>query len=234
MELTPEELNQRLTDLYGLVSGDLAQDALVIPAGIMLASIKKRILSGKNSNGGDIGNYSQEPIYATKSQFVKKGAFKPQGKYQNQGNRIVPTVLLGKARKLKQGSKFLPLVEGNRGYTRFSVVKNNYEERTSMYLEHGYKQLRDIQSMQTNHVDSKYSGDLLKYYQMQKVVQAVLLGFSQQLQSDKRKRMEQHFNNPIYKPTQQEINEYAKAVNFTLRRLTQNTIEGLDVAATIE
>lgn len=232
MELTATEYEQRLIHLYGLQ--DSLVNLVIAPAATtMLTQIKKRILSGKNSADGNIGNYSQKPLYAEKSAFVKPGAFKPQGKDANKGNRIVPTVLLVQARKLKKGSKFLPLVENNRKYTRFSVVKNNYEEHKTMYIEEGYKGLRDIQSLQTNHIDLKYRGDLIKDYQQQQLTQEVLQGFTLDKEAKKRAGLEGRFGS-VFAPTQAEREQCMNRINANINRLTRNTIEGVYVAATIE
>lgn len=79
--MTLEQYRTALGDLARKV-GDRLTDAAIIPAGsALLARIKNRVINeGKNSNGGKIGTYSTKPTYYRRDQFVKKGAFKGQGK----------------------------------------------------------------------------------------------------------------------------------------------------------
>lgn len=234
--MTPEEYNRRLTDLYGLVSGDLAQDVIVPSAIVMLASIKNRITKqGKNSAGGNIGDYSQKEMWAKKSQFAKPGAFKAEGKYKGYGDRLVPTVLLNQSKKLKRGPDFLKIVATSttKKYSRYSQVTPGYRERTTMYLQNGYKQLRDIQSLRTDIMNFQYRGDLMRDFQMQKVSQAVLLGFTLDKESKKRQSLEAR-KGRVFSPTQNEIQAYTDRVNYNLTRLTRSTIEGINVSAAVE
>ena len=214
--MTAEEYNQRLTELYGLVSGDLAADVIAAPAAELLLSIKRRIGQGKNTSDSSIGNYSVKPLYASKNTFVKPGAFSPQGKKGIIGDRLVPTIRLKKT-----GVKKNPV-----NYKSYSLVKPNYQVRKTMYLKEGYKELRDIQSLRTDIVNVRYRGDLLNDYQMAKDAQAYLLGFSTELQSKKRKGLEKRFGARIFYATASEIEAYDERVNFNLRRLTVNTLEG--------
>lgn len=234
MQMTIQEYEQRLQDLYGL-QGSLTE-LVIASAGLeLLKKIKTRILKGGNSAGGNIGQYSTKPLYAEKSEFAKPSAFKPIGKNKGIGDRLVPTQLLNQSKKLVQGPQFLRIVDQNnkRKYSRYSQVKNDYTERKTMYIEEGYKGLRDIQSLQTGHIDLKYRGDLINNYQQQVLAQSVVQGFSLDKESKKRLSIEGRFG-AVFSPTQAERQETINRINFGIRRLTQNTIQGVNVAATIE
>lgn len=79
--MTATEYTQRLIELRNAAVAKTV-DAVIIPsANQMLAEVKNRITrQGVKTDGGKIGNYSTEPMYASKEQFIKKSAFKPQGK----------------------------------------------------------------------------------------------------------------------------------------------------------
>lgn len=79
--MTLEQYQTRLQQVATQVSNRIT-DAAIIPAGsVLLARIKNRVINeGKGSGGNKIGNYSTKPTYFRRDQFVKKGAFKAQGK----------------------------------------------------------------------------------------------------------------------------------------------------------
>lgn len=234
MQMTIQEYEKKLQDLYGL-QGSIAELVIAPVATSLLKGIKARILKGEKSNGGAIGQYSTKPIYAEKEAFAKPSAFKPIGKNKGIGDRLVPTYLLNQSRKLVRGSQFLAILGKNnkKKYARYSQVKNDYTERKTMYIEEGYKGLRDIQSLQTGHIDLKYRGHLLADYQQQVTTQAVIQGFTSWKESEKRNRIEGRFGE-VFAPTPNERQEAIDKINFGIRRLTQNTIQGIDVTATIE
>lgn len=211
-----EALNRLEADL---VKGDLLDNTVVIAGNAMLAEIKNRIFKqGKNTADTQIGNYSTTPIYVEKQMFAKPAAFKPQGKKNFAGNTFGDIIINTQPVKVNKKGKVVKTKQ-----QIFTLVKPNYQERTTMYLENGYKELRDIQSFQTGYVDLKYRGDLMKSYQSQKVAQALLLGFTDELSSKKRQGQEKRFGK-IFAPTQKELNQYLAAVTFSIRRLTVNYI----------
>lgn len=82
----------------------------------------------------------------------------------------------------------------------------------SMYLEHGYKELRDIQGRQTAKRDLTYSGDLMLSYVLGTIENGILLGFNQDKQSKKRKGLEDRNNGPIFYATQSELDDFNKSI----------------------
>jgi len=199
--MTPEQYNENLTKLYGLVSGDLAKDTIYPAAIELLASIKFRIRElGKNSAGGNIGNYSTKPMYASRSQFVK-GGFKAGGKATHE--------------------------------QRFFGLKTVKSANKTMYLAEGYKELRDVQGLRTDIVNLAYRGDLLASYQSQKIGQYVILGFTTELSVLKRGGLEKKYGD-VFHATPEEKEKYIAKVNFSMARITRNTIAGINVTAEID
>lgn len=224
--MTAEEYNKQLTELHGLVSGDLASDTIIPAATVMLARIKNRIANeGKNSDGGNIGNYSTTPIYVTPKQFVS-GGFNAQGKRNAAGNtigdRLIPTVRLSKTGVKRNPAK----------YQKYSLVKPNLTQRKSMYLQEGYKELRDIQGLRTDIMNFKYSGNLLESYRQQQNAQTVLQGFTTEKSALIREGLEA-IKGTVFSPTEEEIKQYLADVTFSITRLTRNTIQGYNVTATV-
>lgn len=212
-----------------LVKGDVLDNTIVISAGELLVEIKNRIVKeGRNSQDNAIGQYSTTPIYASQEQFFKKGAFNPQGKGAKfgltPGDRLIPT-----ARTKTNSTTKNPV-----RYNKFSVVKPDLTARKTMYLEQGYKQLRDIQGLETQFMNFKYRGDLMNSYQMQKITEAVLLGLTDEKSAKKREGLENRFGNTFY-ATQEETDNYIAKTNFLLRRITQQFLTGgVYVTATID
>lgn len=104
--MTPEEYNERLTQLHGLVSGDLAEDVILVPALELLAAIRLRISAeGKNSADGNIGSYSTKPIYVEPKVFIK-GGFKAGRKADKEA------VFYGQKQVKKSVNKTMYLPEG--------------------------------------------------------------------------------------------------------------------------
>lgn len=227
--MSPEEYTERLQQLYGL-QNDLAEYTIVPAAAEMLIEIKSRIVNdGKNTADGNIGDYSTKPMYVEKEQFAKPGAFVAQGKNNvmgiTPGDRLVPTI------RLKQtGVRRNPV-----SYKRYTVTKANMQERRSMYLPDGYKQLREIQALRTDIMNFKYRGDLINSYQMQKISQQVLLGLTDEKNAMKREKLEERFG-PVFYATVSEKDNYIGRVNFLMARITRGVFdgEGLEATPTID
>jgi len=226
--MTPEEYSENLTRLHGLVSGDLAADTILISGAELLISIKQRITQeGRTTTDKTIGAYSTKPMYASKQLFIG-GGFLPQGKT----GKLIPTVQAKAAAELTIGHKFIPLLKQRKGIKRYSVVKNDNTPHKTMYLQGGYKELRDIQGLRTDIMNLYYRGDLINSYQMQKQAQSVLLGLTSEKEALKRHGLEDRFGNIFY-ASQEETEAYIKRTNFLLTRITRNTLSGYNVEAKI-
>lgn len=207
MSVSIGEYIQHLQDVEG-VQGSIIKYTVAPSAVELLSSIKNRIFKqGLNSNGSQIGSYSTTPIYVKRNQFAKPSAFAPGGKTRNKAKLV------------------------NKKGTVFVVDK----KRKTMYLEYGYKQLRDIQGLQTGSVDLKYRGRTAKAYVMQERTEDVLLGLNTVLAAAIRSKQEDRFKAPIFSATQTEIQQYISATNNRLERITRGIlVDGLKPSAIIE
>lgn len=189
--MTPEAYQQKLQELIKAASQRAVEAVFVPAAKELLGSIINRVtLDGKNSTAGNIGNYSTKEMYATRDQFVKKGAFKPQGK---NGTDTVRTF-----RITNQRAQRTPVRAGQR-------------PRKSMYLVNGYKELRDVQGMPTNNVRAFYSGDLMLSYVLQQETQRIILGLNKESSVKKKKGLEKKFGDFLH-ATPEELAAYNKNV----------------------
>lgn len=203
--MTLEEYNKNLRTLAEEAGGKLTERVIIVGAISMLANIKNRIFrDGLDSSGSKIGNYSTEPYYATKDQFIKKSAFKPGGKRGYKGERLVKT-----------------------GDKKYKVKK---EKLKSMYLKEGYKEFRDIQGRQTNTVNFFMKGDLSKSYILQQKEKEALIGFDDAKESLVRQGLEDHFKqakNTIFPATEEEKRGYTQEVINELKIVQSEIINGI-------
>lgn len=221
-----ERLNERL------IHGDIVDVALMPSAVSMVFSIKRRVSTqGVASDGSKMRAYSTTPMYASRSQFVG-GGFNPQGKNNVDGltigDRLIPTV-----RTKKTGVKRNPTK-----YNQYTAVKPNYQERKSMYLKDGYKELRDVQGLRTDVTNMKYSGKLLEDFWLERDGDVINIGLTSQRSADVYNG--QAFGTGKMKgrgafllPTQQEKEKYLKETSFIITRVTRNILEGYDLTATL-
>lgn len=76
-----EGLEAHLATIKQRIIDDVRDRALFAAAISMKGEMIDRVFNrGEDSDGGQIGQYSTEPAYFTKEQFIRKGAFKGQGK----------------------------------------------------------------------------------------------------------------------------------------------------------
>jgi hypothetical protein len=232
--MTPQEYIDHLSTLATFVGGDITDIAIAPAAATLMVNIKNRIINeGRNSSGSEIGEYSTKPMYVTKDQFINPGGFNAIGKRGIIGDRLVPTVRLKEARALKYGYKFLPLLPSKKSYKRYSIVKSNYQDRKSMYLPEGYKQLRDIQGLRTDIVNITYRGDLMSDYVIGKDGLAYLMGLTKEAEVSKLRGLEKKYG-LLLQGTAEEIANYSTQVNASLERLTRGLLNGVYVTATVE
>lgn len=224
--------DKNLQELHGLT--DSLVNLVIAPNGIkMLLSMIRRIQKeGKSSTGASIGNYSTKPGYFAKSAFVNTGAFEPVGKNPS-GDILVPSYFLGTFGYVSQPltKKGKPVKRATKTYVQ---VKTNYQVRTSMYLPEGYKEFRNIQGFQTGHVDLTLTGKLMNDFRADTDATGMNIGFTTMRSSLIGRGQEKHWNTPIFSPSPMEIKRYEDAVNYSLTRLTRNTIEGVSVTSLIQ
>lgn len=209
------DLHLRISELVAQQQNEIAE-AVIIPAGnLLLASIKNRILqNGIKSDGTMIGTYSTKPMYVSKKQFVKQGAFKPKGQRGFKGERVVlQRNYKVKKVKLKNGRIVEKLVPAH----KYKVEKKTPK---TMYLESGYHELRTIQGMPVDKVIVNYSGETMLSFQLMANGEMVVIGFTQQRAAIIRKALEKKFKGPIYAPTLNERETYREYVQQRTRAVT--------------
>lgn len=199
------EYNNKLKQLIGEKSGQLALSIRIPAANRMLATIKNRIINeGKSSTGADIGQYSRKPAYFSRDKFVKKGAFKGQGQRGFTGERIVES-------------------KGKTGRISYRIKKTKPK---TMYLPEGYAQFRAIQGRENNKVNLNLSGSMMNDYQQQAKGTKIYQGFTNKKESDKRKGNEANFNKKIFPASQKEIADYNKEVATEYGNLVIKVLRG--------
>lgn len=183
----------RLNEILKTSSQEIIDRAIVPAANNLLADIKNRIgLDGKDSDNNKLSGYSNKPAYFQKDDFVRKSSFRAVGQNGFKGERIVLS------KKVK--------VKGQRKLERIYKVEKRAPK--SMFIDDGYKGLRDIQGMDTTVKNLIYSGDMMLSYVMGKSDGEILLGFNNKEQSEKRKANEKREGKEIFKATDQEIKTY--------------------------
>lgn len=94
-------------------------------------------------------------------------------------------------------------------------AKGNFKNgnaRKSMFIETGYKGLKDVQGMDTKVRTINYSGNTMLSYVIGQTDEAILLGFNQQEASKLRKVNEERNKSPIFSGTQQEMADFNKSI----------------------
>lgn len=222
--VTIDTIIERMEQLNAsFVNGDLVSLAIEPSAKELLIAIKKRVVGeGKGSDGQQLKSYSRKPFYAQQSQFIK-GGFNPQGKYNLYGNTIgdvlVPTITLKRSRIKSERTR----------QTRYTLVKPNYKPRKTMYLQEGYKELRDIQGLRTDITNMSYSGVMVSDYLMQRDGENVVLGMASKESANK------YLGNTFgtskkagrglfFQASDSELAKFNEKATFRLRRLTNGIL----------
>lgn len=194
-----KKYNDKLRELIEKSKEKALERIIVPPANKLLATVKNRIQrKGENSSGNQIGQYSTNPMYASVDQFDKRSAFKPGQK---------ATVTSYRSTQLKINPKTLKVKKGKTNYETI-----NKEKMKTMYLQDGYKQLRDVQGKPTDKVNLTYRGDLMNSYQQQIANGAVIQGLTLETEKKKREGLEKRFGGKILSPKKEEVEAYRKEV----------------------
>jgi len=222
MTVTLATLMERLENLNAtLVGGDLVDLAIAPAAAGLLLAIRNRVKNkGEATDGSQLRKYSTKQMYAAQSQFVGGGFF---GYGKTSANDItLDTYTINKLRKGK-------LEPTKKGLYNPILVRKNYQQRKSMYLPGGYKELRDIQGLRTDITNMSYGGQMLNDYQEGRQGDAIVLGLTTQRSADV-------YNGQAYgtgkmagrgvflQASASEIEEFEKRALFSLKRLTVGII----------
>lgn len=178
------DLSNRLTDLSAQLDTKMPDVLAVSVMSELMAMHKKRIFDdGLNTKGEQIGEYStgknkdgeQVGAYYSESDFVRKSAFKPQGK--DPKNQIKTSVFDISTKKKKSVQ-----------------IKKNYTERKTMFLPKGYSEFRDIQGRKTDYINFKLSGSLEAGINVVKNDNSALYGTTSAFESNKFEGLEERFD----------------------------------------
>lgn len=108
------------------------------------------------------------------------------------------------------------------------VNKGNFKngnERKSMYLPQGYKELREIQGRQTNHVDWRYSGSLEKSIEVvREDDKNVLIAITDGDESAKRKGLEERSKQTVFTPSASDMKRYEDVMAEEVERIIDSII----------
>jgi len=206
MAITLKQYTQRLRKLIEASQTKAINSVMIPSANRLLENVKNRIINqGENTQGGKIGQYSTKPMYASKEQFDKKSAFKPLKK------KYVSTD--AKAPKTVKGRKVLATVFTAEGKT--------------MYLQQGYKELRQIQGKRVDIVNLEYRGDLMRSYQQEVVNTGIIVqGLKHEKEKKKREGLQKRFGGLLLHPQKKEIEGYKEELIKNTRTLHEKIIKG--------
>jgi hypothetical protein len=111
--------------------------------------------------------------------------------------------------------------KGKNGESKF---KNGNTKKT-MYMQHGYKEFREVQGRQTGHRDLTLSGETFRTFQTGQSGDAVLIGFTTQQSKDIRMGNEDRNGGKIYTATEDEIKDYHKNLMETELELIKRVFQ---------
>lgn len=95
----------------------------------------------------------------------------------------------------------------------------NVQNRKSMYIQDGYKGLRDVQGKPTDIKDITYSGDMMRSYVQGRKDNSLVIGFNSNAESEKRKHNEKREGVKIFSATDEEIQDYNKEFTQAYKEL---------------
>jgi hypothetical protein len=208
-----EELPEFLEDLFEQIKGDVQRRIVLAGAEALKGEMTERIFgSGRDSDDNKIGDYSHEPAYYSKEQFVRKGAFKAQGKYKEKLVDEKKYKVVKK--KLKNGTVQERIVSEK----KYKAVKN---VTTTMFLKDGYAEFREIQGRQAGYKDFQLSGSLKNNLTIGEEGGNTVLGFTDQRESDKRKGLEEQVKKSVFQPSGTDLQILEQAMSAEIDALKQ-------------
>lgn len=151
--MTPIEFQRKLEAKIA----DLETAKLIFPIAAKVHDMQIDRLFDEGVGGqGKLGKYSTDENYFTKKQFKNKSAFKASGKNAKRSTVKYKSVTVTD----EDGFTTNEVKKTGGGFVAGSGKFKNGNERKSMYLKEGYKQLRQIQGMESGFVNLQYSKDL--------------------------------------------------------------------------
>ena len=156
---------------------------------------KERVFDrGEKKDGSKIGEYSDTPSYYSESQFIRKSAFKAQGKDD--------VGFDDKGKKKKRLS--FNIIDSYSGKNKqIAYVKSTGLNRTSMFLPGGYSEFRDIQGRETKYINLKLTGSEERAFRVYKFGNEVVFGNADEMENKKIEGQEDRFDE-VFGPNESE------------------------------
>jgi hypothetical protein len=136
--------------------------------------------------------------------------------------RIFTKGLDANGNTISQSYSTKPTVVKKDVFIRPSAFKGN----KTMRLEHGYKELRDIQGLQTKTVNLDYSGALKNSLIVERDQQSVIIGVNDRDNLDKVQKLEKKYQTKIFSFSEKEIQDFIKTVRKKLRKAQREYFYG--------
>lgn len=166
--ITPKQFRHKINERLRQI--DTAK--LIYPVATKIHSDMTERIFGEGGDGSSkkIGKYSTAPMYASKRQFKKTGAFRARGKNSNK-----------------------------------AVFKNGTPRKT-MYLQQGYKQLKQVQGYESSFVNLTHSSDLRNDFATKLAIQkdTVVCKLARKINANKVAWLKKKYGNNLWKHTEGE------------------------------
>lgn len=175
----------------------------------LLQEIQDRLIN--EISGAAMTHGANELIGEMRTRIFSKGINSDGGQI---GNSYSETpIYVPKEVFIRKGS-FTAKGKENKG-----IFKNGNERKT-MHLEHGYKELREIQGRQTAFVDWRYSGSLEKSIEaVREDDKHILVAITDGLESTKRKGLEEKSNQTVFTPSESDMQHYENVMAIEIEKI---------------
>lgn len=117
--------------------------------------------------------------------------------------------------------------------TKPAIVKQDvfikpsaFKGKKAMRLEHGYKELREIQGLETQIVNLDYSGDLKQDLKVTRSEKSIVIGITEQHNVVKVQNLEEKYKTKIFAFSQKEIQDHFESVIKKLRKVQRDYFYG--------
>lgn len=180
----------------------------------LLLEIQKRLIN--EISGAALTHGANELVGEMRKRIFSKG-LDSSGNQIATGYSSTPTYVPKKV-FIREGS-FTAQGKENKGNFK------NGNERKTMYLEHGYKELREVQGRQTSFVDIRYSGSLEKSIEtLREDENNVVVAITDGLESTKRKGLEDNYGKDIFTPAPTDLQHYEDVMAGEIERIMESIL----------
>lgn len=111
-------------------------------------------------------------------------------------------------------SNFRPKGKNENGKT-----KANGTDIKSMYLQHGYKELKEIQGLQASRINLVYRGDLKRAFSSQVESNVLYIGFTNTKEAEKADWLTKKYQTDIFHAADEELLEYYDRLVVEMRKV---------------